>query len=296
MNPLPPALEAHIQRDVTTLAFCWTVKRRDGLVLGFTDHDAPLTLDGVIHDPQTGFNASAAESALGLQTQTMDLDGALSSQRISADDLMAGKYDRATVETWLVNWSDPQARTLLRTAVIGRIDMSGNAYKVELQSLAEAMDRRRGRLVRRRCDAELGDTRCGKDVSGAAWRGTGTVADARGAADFTATGLAAFAAQWFEQGVIEWQSGDNAGLTSQVAAHEAEGPAARFALWLPMPKPIRAGDLFTVTAGCDKRFATCKQKFSNSLNFQGFPHLPGNDAVYTYVNGDGIFDGAPLVP
>lgn len=296
MNALPPSLAVHVEGTVTTLAFCWTVRRTDGVTLGFTDHDVPLMLDGVTHDPQTGFNASVAEAELGLQTATMDLDGALRSDRISADDLKAGKYDRARVETWLVDWSNPVSRVLLRVAKIGRIEISGNAFKVELQSLAEAMDRRRGRLVRRRCDAELGDARCGKDVSGAAFRGTGTVVVASAAGDFTASGLGAFAAQWFEQGRIEWLTGANAGQTGQIAVHELTDAGTRLAVWLPLPKPVLAGDTFAVTAGCDKLFATCKAKFANGLNFQGFPHLPGNDAVYTYVNGDGIFDGAPLVP
>lgn len=64
--------------------------------------------------------------------------------RIQADDLRAGKYDRASVETWLVVRSNPVNRVLLRTAKIGRIEINGNAFKVELQSPAEAMDKRRG--------------------------------------------------------------------------------------------------------------------------------------------------------
>ncbi len=295
MNALPPSLQAHVEGTVTTLAFCWTVKRTDGVTLGFTDHDVALVLDGVTHDPQTGFNASVAEAELGLQTGTMDLDGALKSDWISADDLKAGKYDRASVETWLVDWSNPESRVLLRTAKIGRIEISGNAFKVELQSLAEAMDRRRGRLVRRRCDADLGDGRCGKNVTGAQFRGTGMVVTVSGAGEFTASGLNAFPVRWFEQGKIVWLTGGNAGQAGQIAVHDLSGATARFAVWLPLPKPVLAGDTFTVTAGCDKLFATCKAKFANGQNFQGFPHLPGNDAVYTYVNGDGIFDGAPLV-
>lgn len=296
MITLPTGLETHVQGTVTTLAFCWTVTREDGLVLGFTDHDMPLVLNGVVHDPQTGFNSSVAEAELGLQTGTMDLDGALKSDRISADDLRAGKYDRASVETWLVDWSNPVNRVLLRTAKIGRIEINGNAFKVELQSPAEAMDKRRGRLVRRRCDAELGDGRCGKNLTGPQYHGTGTVTGVTGAGDFTVSGLGSFATRWFEQGQIEWLSGANEGQVGQVAVHELSGALARLSVWLPLPKAVAAGDSFAITAGCDKHFATCKTKFSNGLNFQGFPHLPGNDAVYTYVNGDGIFDGAALVP
>ena len=60
-------------------------------------------------------------------------------------------------KTWLVNWQVPDNRMMLRISQVGRIEMQDGAFKVELQSLTEAMDQRRGRLVRRSCDAELGD-------------------------------------------------------------------------------------------------------------------------------------------
>jgi uncharacterized phage protein (TIGR02218 family) len=285
-----------LKRSVTNHCFCWTVTRKDGAKLGFTDHDLPLTLDGVVHDPQTGFNASAAESELGMQTGSMDLDGALRSDRISESDIRAGKYDGAEVKAWLVNWQTPDQRMLLRVSHIGRIEMQDGAFKVELQSLTEAMDRRRGRLVRRGCDAELGDGRCGKTVSGAEFTGTGTVVTAQPQGDFFAAGLSAYTPRWFEYGYVEWLTGANAGQRAQVSVHELSGPNTRLALLEILPFQVAAGDTFRVTAGCDKSFATCKAKFGNALNFRGFPHLPGNDAVYTYASGDGIFDGAPLVP
>lgn len=296
MRTVPPALESHLQRTVTNHCFCWTVGRKDGVRLGFTDHDMPLTIDGVVHDPQTGFNASVSETELGMQTGSMDLDGALRSDRISEDDIRAGKYDGAGVKSWLVNWQEPANRLLLKVSHIGRIETQDGAFKVELQSMAQALDRRRGRLVRRGCDAELGDNRCGKTVSGPLYTGTGTVTSAQAQGDFLAAGLQAYAPRWFELGVLEWQTGSNAGQVAQVSLHEPSGNLARLALMETMPFPIEVGDSFTVTAGCDKSFATCKAKFANHLNFRGFPHLPGNDSIYTYASGDGIFDGKPLVP
>ena len=41
-------------------------------------------------------------------------------------------------------------------------------------------------------------------------------------------------------------------------------------------RPPAVGDTFIVTAGCDKRFETCKTRFSNASNFRGFPAMPGN--------------------
>ena len=32
-----------------------------------------------------------------------------------------------------------------------------------------------------------------------------------------------------------------------------------------------------LVAGCDKRFETCRLKFVNTLNFQGFPDVPEDD-------------------
>ena len=50
----------------------------------------------------------------------------------------------------------------------------------------------------------------------------------------------------------------------------------------PFPFQIKAGDLLEVHAGCDKRFVTCRNKFSNVENFRGEPHLPGVDAILDY--------------
>ncbi|MGB8818188.1 MAG: DUF2163 domain-containing protein, partial [Rhizobiaceae bacterium] len=241
-------------------------------------------------------NASAVEAELGMQTASMDLDGALRSDRISEDDIHAGRYDGATVRAWLVNWQAPENRTLLRVSRVGRIETQDGAFKVELQSLTEAMDRRRGRLVRRSCDAQLGDPRCGRAVTGPAYTGFGAVVSAQAQGEIIASGLSAFAAQWFEYGTLDWLTGANAGLGGQVALHEISGANVRLATLEPAAFQVVGGDTFKVVAGCDKSFGTCKAKFSNPLNFRGFPHLPGNDAVYTYASGEGIFDGAPLIP
>ncbi len=62
-----------------------------------------------------------------------------------------------------------------------------------------------------------------------------------------------------------------------------------------MPEPIAPGDAFTVTAGCDKRFATCRDRFANTVNFRGFPHIPGNDFIVSVpVPGSGRHDGSGI--
>ena len=50
-------------------------------------------------------------------------------------------------------------------------------------------------------------------------------------------------------------------------------------LFLNMPFTIQVGDEFRVYAGCDKRLATCRDKFDNIVNMRAEPFLPGTDAI-----------------
>jgi uncharacterized phage protein (TIGR02218 family) len=124
----PPALAEHFARDVTTVCHCWRMTCRDGTVTGFTDHDRRLVIEGVVFEPETGFTASEARDTLGLAIDTVDVEGALSSDRIREQDIAAGLYDGARIETLLVNWRDPTNFAVVRTATIGRITRSDDRF------------------------------------------------------------------------------------------------------------------------------------------------------------------------
>ena len=73
------------------------------------------------------------------------------------------------------------------------------------------------------------------------------------------------------------------------------GPGFGLAFAAPVGDWVVAGDAVTVLAGCDRRFATCRDKFANSINFRGFPHIPGNDFVLSYPKPGSVLNGQPLV-
>ena len=64
------------------VAFCWRIERRDGVAIGLTTHDRDLTFDGVVHRAAPGMTPSAIERSAGLEADTMDVGGALSSAAI----------------------------------------------------------------------------------------------------------------------------------------------------------------------------------------------------------------------
>lgn len=81
---------------------------------------------------------------------------------------------------------------------------------------------------------------------------------------------------WYTNGLVVWSTGANAGLTSKVTAY-ADG---QFTLMTDMPSDIEVGDTLQAIAGCHGRMEEdCRDKFSNVVNFQGEPHLPGVDAL-----------------
>jgi len=292
----PEALAGHLGRDVTTVCHCWRLTRKDGQVSGYTDHDRMLTVDGSAFEPDSGFSASEARDSLGFSVDTVDVEGALSSERIADADIAAGLYDGARVETFLVNWREPAQFVLIRTATIGRIVRRDDGFVAELESFTRALDQRNGRYVTRLCDAELGDARCAVLLAQPAYSGAGAVVSAGPSDTIAVSGLGGFSSGWFARGVLTWGTGARAGRIERIADHRVDQATVAIVLQSPSGPAIEAGDTFSVVAGCDKRFGTCREKFDNALNFRGFPHLPGNDAAYGYVADGGNFDGGPVVP
>jgi len=107
MRAIPPALQARLDSGVTTLCRCWRIVRRDGVVQGFTDHDEDVTLGALTCRAGTGLTGSEATSKLGLAVDGSEVSGALASDTLSEADLAAGRYDAASIETYLVDWSEP---------------------------------------------------------------------------------------------------------------------------------------------------------------------------------------------
>ncbi|HEX2217014.1 MAG TPA: DUF2163 domain-containing protein [Xanthobacteraceae bacterium] len=282
MRDIPPALQAKLDSGATTLARCWVVTRSDGVVQGFTDHDRDLIVDGVVCRAGTGLTASEATQHFGLAIGGSEIGGALASDTLNEDDLAAGRYDAAAVKLFLVDWSEPELRVLLAGGVLGEVRREGLSFTAEVRGLAHRLGEETGRLYTPACSADLGDVRCKVDLTQAAFRAGGTVTAASDASSFTAAGLEAFADGWFTAGRLVWENGENAELAVEVKTHRLTDTGARLELWQAMPQLISAGDAFVVTAGCDKRFATCRDRFANTVNFRGFPHIPGNDFVIRY--------------
>jgi len=295
MRTIPSALQIKLDAGVTTLARCWRLTRADGVVRGFTDHDEDIILDGTTCLAGAGLTSSEATQRLGLSVDGAEISGALADDSLTEADLAAGRYDAASIEVWLVDWSEPDLKVLLARGVLGEVRREGAAFSAEFRSLAHRLNEESGRLYTATCSADLGDARCTLDLTDSAYRGEGTVVSLDGTSTLRASGLETFEDGWFTAGRLAWTSGANASLAVEVKRHRIDGDDVIIELWQTMPEALAPGDAFTVTAGCDKRLATCRERFDNVLNFRGFPQIPGNDFVISYpVAGQPGNDGTSM--
>lgn len=278
-------LLSHLETGVTTLARAWAVTRGDGEVLGFTDHDVDLAFDGVVFRADSGLTASALQQSTGLSVDNAEAMGVLRDARLSEADIEAGRFDGAHVRIWLVNWASPAQRALRFSGTLGEIRRGDGAFHAELRGLAEGLNRPLGRVYQKPCSAVLGDARCRVDLTTPGLSAEVAITEVAARDRLRLPVLPGFAPGWFQRGQLEVLQGAAAGLSAPIkrdASHDGPpgGPPGGYrevTLWTTLRAPLAPGDLVRLVAGCDKRLDTCRFKFGNILNFQGFPDIPSED-------------------
>lgn len=276
------ALLSHVETGVTTLCRCWSVTRVDGTVLAFTDHDRDLSFDGLTFRPDTGLEATALAQSTGLSVDNTEGYGVLSADAISEADIAAGRYDSAAVLSWLVNWEDPEARSLLFQGSIGEVRWVDGAFRAELRGLTEALNQPQGYVYQKPCSAVLGDSRCAVDLNAAGYHAEIDILSVTEARVFTFSGLGGFPEGHFARGRFRLLGGAGAGLIGLIKTDRTVDGLRVLELWQEIRADVAAGDSVRIEAGCDRRAETCRTKFDNYLNFRGFPHIPGEDWLTSY--------------
>ncbi|RQP04000.1 MAG: DUF2163 domain-containing protein, partial [Paracoccus sp. BP8] len=162
MKQLTTALYNHFQGNVTTLATCWKVTRRDKTVMGFTDHDVSLTVDGLRYHASSGYFRTAIANTASTAVDNLEISGFLDNDSISEVDLRNGAYDFAEVEIFAVNWMDlNQGICRLRYGLFGEVTIRPSGmFVVELRGLLQLLSQTIGETISPDCRADLGDNRC----------------------------------------------------------------------------------------------------------------------------------------
>lgn len=267
------ALATHLQGSSLTLCDLYRVTRTDSAVYGFSTLDVDVTYQGVTYSGRGAWSASSLAQDTSLAVGNLEIVGYLSSDGITQADAEAGLWDHARVECLRINYADPtQGAEIIAIGEIGEVRMMDGRLVAELRGFLQRLQNEQGRVFLPTCDLELGatgDFRCNVNLVPFTFAATVTAVTDR--ANFTASALAQ-ATDYFRFGVVTWTAGANSGRRMEVKNFTSGGI---FELQIPMASAISVGDTLTVSAGCDKTFATCKAKFNNVVNFGGFHLIPG---------------------
>lgn len=265
--------------EVTTAAWCWKLSLADGTVLGFTSRDVDIRLSGITYLASSGFDPSSVDTSNDMSVDNLDLAGMLDSEIIKEDDLRQGKYDYAKIEIFMCNYDNlSDVLFKIRSGYLGKVTYGKNGFSAEVRGLMEAYSQQGGKVCQKTCRATLGDAKCQVNVALHTTTGSVTTLNTDGTFQTTLTNVASY----FSYGIITWTSGLNTGVSYEVKeSYVANGSID---LFLPTVHAIQAGDTFTISAGCDRNATTCRNKFSNLINFRGELYTPGNQYVASYTS------------
>lgn len=264
-----------LDKDLTTIALCWRLERRDGVTIGFTTHDRDLDINGLTYRAAPGMLPSAIALSDGFDPDTLDIKGALTSNAINGADLRAGRWDGSALSIFMIDWRDPAGERLaIARGELGEVTIRGDAFEAELRGPTALLERAVVEQTSPECRAELGDKRCGVDMASRVrlTRVAALVSEDVIEVEEAAPGNA------YAYGMLRWIGGANSGLDSSILRSEGTRLTLRE---LPPVLPA-VGDLIEIREGCDKSLATCAGRFGNAENFRGEPHLPGLDLLTRY--------------
>lgn len=259
------------------MADLYTITLVSGTVLRYTTWDSTLVVLGnTFLTGPPNIQRSAIEEKIGMDVSTIEV-----TIYASATDLLNGvpllqevgngTFDGAAfrIDRLFMDSTGQQIGTVIRfSGFIGPVEeLTRSAAKITVESGTKLLQMQLPLIVLQPgCTNTLFDARCG--LNKASFAESNTVQS--GSTVNKLISLSAKADGYYDNGQILFTSGANNGLRKAVKSYLSQ----QFTFNSPLPFAPSAGDAFTAYPGCDKLQSTCSGKFSNLVNFQGFPFVP----------------------
>lgn len=268
------------------MADLYTIALKNGTASRYTSWDTNLVVRGnTFLTGPPNISRSAIEEKLGMDVATLEItiEASLTDTINGVPILQAigqGLFDGASfkIDRLFMDSSSNQIGTVVRfSGFIGALDeltrssakLSVNAGTAFLSMQLPAV------ILQPGCTNTLFDARCGLVKASFA---EANVVQA-GSTINKVLSLSAKGDGYYDNGQIAFISGANAGLVKAVKQYFSTG-GPFFTFNSPLPFVPNAGDAFIAYPGCDKTQATCaSSKFSNLVNFEGFPYVPAPETA-----------------
>lgn len=276
MKSITDDLKTTIENSTINLIRCWKITLTNGDIVGFTTNNEKITYDNVEYLSVSSDNIEDIKSNIDVEEDSFKISNIISSDLISANDILSGNYSNAEIEIFLLNGLNlNQGKVSLLKGKVSDIEYKDNIFIAKVIGLKNELNKEIGDVYTPLCRASFCGEKCKLNKNNFIFNGV--ISSVKDNSTFSTTDsvIISKANGYFENGVIEFKSGNNIGKKMEIKQFNS----GNFILSIELPYILNIGDEFNVMAGCDKIFETCCDKFNNAINFRGEPHLPGIDII-----------------
>ena len=266
------ATRQFVMADLFTLTLA-----RTGQTLTFTNVDRPVWWNNTYYDPYSlaieglqfkkSVGLTVNEQAISLSaTRDLLIDG-----RPWFDEIANGLLDHAEIRRERVfapDWnSTPVGSVILFDGIVSTIDsLTTTQCQLKVKSYLSLLNQPMPRNSwQTSCLHTLFDAGC--TLAKTAYQVIGQVGAGSTLNTLNWNGATS---GYYWQGTITFTSGPNTGLSRTIKL----ATGSQLMLHLPLPWMPLTGDSFFAYPGCDKTFATCKNRFNNTANNRSYPFIP----------------------
>lgn len=155
-------MDTHLAEEVTSLATCWRITRRDGVEFFFTDHDVDIVYDGNTYRADASYSRTAIQNDSTLAVDNLEVLGVFDSAEITEEDMRVGLFDYAQIRIFAVNWADlTDGDIKLRNGRLGEVTLTEQGiFNAELRGLTQMLSQNMIEVLQPECRADVGDNRC----------------------------------------------------------------------------------------------------------------------------------------
>ena len=266
----------------TTYCRCIRITRTDGITLGFTSSDRNLTIDGLTYQASAAADAVAIRKDVKLSTDNVTIRSVLNNEAVTAKDIINGRYRNAAIAMVRIDYLNPPATLaegeVLLSGRVGKIELTDSLYVMEIRGLTSLLNQGVSVKASPICRWRFGDANCGIDLAPLTY--TGTVSGIISNQEIITDSYPAYPLAY---GYLEFLSGINQGLIYNIK----ENIGGRIELLSSLQYPPGVSDSILAVAGCKRDQWTCRDVWSNFVNFGGEPakwsknsgYFPGTDKL-----------------
>lgn len=281
--------------------------------IGLTSNTRDMTLaghTGITFKSAAGLMPSSFQQAMGDPTQ-LEMTGIFDSLLFDRDDVLAGKWENASVEIFVRSWDSTAisyGELVLFKGFLGEFRDYQLFFKAEGRGLLSKLSQDAVWVTSRACRVKkFRDSQCGHTASTVTINGTTYSIDALMTAGLSTSNrrtilfdfnISIFAPTpsgnpipptgFFNNGILTSVGAVNNGISREILRYEYDAGTntAEISVKRAFPEEWTLDSIdMTLVAGCNRTVEDCK-KYGNIANYRGEPYVPGLTTVSKVPSSD----------